>query len=103
LGLVVCPYDQQILQTFVSNHIIAEQIDTLLAWCKYAFKKIQITSGDMRSERDKKEVNLKSSFSLNLFILQSREHEDECIYRFVPCPNGCLLNNLRQKVSNHIY
>jgi hypothetical protein len=62
LGLVVCPYDQQILQTFVSNHIIAEQIDTLLAWCKYAFKKIQITSGDMKSERDEQGCPVKIPF-----------------------------------------
>ncbi len=50
--LALCPYDQQILQTFVSNHIIAEQIDSLLVWCKYAFKKAQVNAGDMKNERD---------------------------------------------------
>jgi hypothetical protein len=45
---------------------------------------------------------MKSTKTILSLIFQSREHEDECTYRFVPCPNGCILNNLRQKVSNHI-
>jgi hypothetical protein len=47
LGL--CPYDQEILQILVSNLFIAEQIDSLLVWCKYAFKK---TGNEIRTERD---------------------------------------------------
>ncbi|CAF5227337.1 unnamed protein product, partial [Rotaria magnacalcarata] len=48
----LCPYDQQVLQTFVSNYIVAEQINTLLVWCKYAFKKNQKAGSDMKIERD---------------------------------------------------
>ncbi len=104
--LVSCPFDQQILQTFVSNYLIAEQIDSLLVYCKYAMKK---------NERDESGcpvkipmIRKKSIFSIkkeNFFeeFRFFREHEDECNYRFVSCPNGCLQNNLRQKVSNHIY
>ncbi|CAF4281967.1 unnamed protein product, partial [Adineta steineri] len=94
---IQCPYDQQILQTFVSNHSIAEQIDSLLVWCKYSFKRFQVNSGDIKNERDEYGCPVKIPFN------KKKEHEDECTYRFVPCPNGCLLNNLRQKVSNHIY
>lgn len=50
--LVVCPYDQQTLLTFVSNYIIAEQIESLLVWCTYAFKKCPITNADIKYERD---------------------------------------------------
>ena len=50
--IVLCPYDQQVLQTFVSNHIVAEQIDSLFVWCKYAFKTSQISSTNVKYERD---------------------------------------------------
>ncbi|CAF3598649.1 unnamed protein product [Rotaria sordida] len=95
---VLCPYDQQILQTFVNNHIVAEQIDSLLVWCKYAFKKSQITGSDIKNERDENGCPVKIPF------IKKKQHEDECIYRFVNCPNGCLLNNLRQKdIYNHLH
>ncbi|CAF1331514.1 unnamed protein product [Adineta steineri] len=95
---IQCPYDQQILQTFVSNHSIAEQIDSLLVWCKYSFKRFQVNSGDIKNERDEYGCPVKIPFN------KKKEHEDECTYRFVPCPNGCLLNNLRQKdIYNHLH
>jgi hypothetical protein len=89
---------------FVNNHIIAEQIDSLLVYCKYASK---------RNERDEsgcpvkipliKKRLISSKAKKKRICLFFREHEDECNYRFVSCPNGCLQINLRQKVSNHIY
>ncbi|CAF4289279.1 unnamed protein product, partial [Rotaria sp. Silwood2] len=89
--LVLCPYDEQILQPFVSNHIVAEQIDSLLVWCKYAFIKPKITDSNFKNERDEHGCPVK------IPLIKKKQHEDECIYRFVSCPNGCLLNNLRQK------
>ncbi|UJR36621.1 hypothetical protein I4U23_029341 [Adineta vaga] len=95
---ISCPFDQQILQTFVSNQIIAEQIDWLLVWCKYAFKKNPINMNDIKNERDEYGCPVKIPFK------KKKEHEDECSYRFVFCPNGCLLNNLRQKdLYNHLH
>lgn len=104
--LVPCPYDQMNSQTFVNNHLISQQLNSLLVCCKYAMK------GNHRDESGcpvriplmkKKSVE----WSLSLFIisnvrLSSREHEDECIYRFIPCPNGCSQMNLRQKVSRRL-
>lgn len=36
--LVPCPYDQTILQTFVNNYLISQQLNSLLVCCKYALK-----------------------------------------------------------------
>ncbi|CAF1562167.1 unnamed protein product [Rotaria magnacalcarata] len=95
---ILCPYDQQVLQTFVSNYIVAEQINTLLVWCKYAFKKNQKAGSDMKIERDEHGCPVK------IPLLRKKEHEDECTYRLVPCPNGCPYSNLRQKdIYNHIH
>ncbi|CAF0805812.1 unnamed protein product [Adineta ricciae] len=88
---VQCPFDQQIVQSFVSNQIIAEQIDALLVWCKYAFKKFPMSSNDTKNERDEYGCPVK------IALKRKKEHEDECPYRFVSCPNACSLNNLRQK------
>ncbi|CAM2717067.1 unnamed protein product [Rotaria socialis] len=94
---ILCPYDQQALQTFVSNYIVAEQINSFLVWCKYAFKKSPVTGNDMKSERDEHGCPVKIPLS------RKKEHEDECTYRLAPCPNGCAYSNLRQKVSKHRY
>ncbi|CAF0911073.1 unnamed protein product [Adineta ricciae] len=95
---VQCPFDQQIVQSFVSNQIIAEQIDALLVWCKYAFKKFPMSSNDTKNERDEYGCPVK------IALKRKKEHEDECPYRFVSCPNACSLNNLRQKdLYNHLH
>lgn len=98
--VVSCPYDQQLLQTFVNNQIISQQIDSLLVYCKYSLDGNQHDQSTCPAKipLNKKKYSIDISSRLIYFDIL-REHEDECIYRIVPCPNGCLQTNLRQKVS----
>lgn len=50
--VVICPYDQQMLQIFVNNHFISQQIDQLLTWCRYGFKSIRLNNGEIKYQRD---------------------------------------------------